>query len=77
MITLKKQGYLYYTTGSNGIFACFCAGRRAEQVVLENRVLTIKDQDGGIIETVNFDTVSVEIKNSTNSIRIKIKESQK
>ena len=62
MITLKKQGHLYNTTGNTGLFACFCGGRRAEQVILENRVLIIKDKDGGIIETINFDTVSVEIK---------------
>lgn len=77
MVTLKRLGYLYNEKERGGIFSCFCVGRRAESVELENRVLWVKSSDGVIIETVNFDTVSVSISRSGNSITIETLKKEK
>lgn len=64
-----------YTKGEKGgLFACFtCTGRRTNRVLLENRILTVRSNSGGLIESLNFDTCSVEIKKSGDVIKVLVK----
>ena len=46
-------------------------------MTLENRVLTVLASNSTVIETVNFDTLSVDVKVVGNSLRIKLQSEQK
>ena len=46
-------------------------------MTLENRALTVSSSNSTVIETVNFDTLSVDVKVSGNSLKIKLRCEQK
>lgn len=73
LVTLKKQGYLYVAPEAGGFFSCFCAGRKAEIVTLENRLLSIRNGNGSLIKALNFDTCTVNIDSSGDTLKIKVR----
>lgn len=71
MLTLKKEGMMYTKPNNESVWACFtCSTRQGKRVVIENRVISVKDGSGRILETINCDTVSVKIEKGNKFIKL-------
>jgi hypothetical protein len=62
---------MYTKPNNESMWACFtCSSRQGKRVSIENRIISIKDGTGRILETINCDTVSIRIEKGNKFIKL-------